>query len=206
MNSRVLFLLSMFRNLPLVPISISALIVLVWLLPVDQWLEYHRALIGQGQLWRLLTANLAHIDGSHLLFNLAGLWLMAWWFGSALSQLKWLVVTLACGLAVTGGLFLFYPDPLWYRGFSGVLYGLFAAGSVFMISTHRWLALAGLALVVIKLVGDASGWPVVGSEPMHDFRVVHQAHHLGFIMGALVAVLWSRVSGQFGSGFLRTES
>lgn len=199
-------MLSAIRALPLVPVTISALLVLVWLFPVDEWLYYNRPDVQQGQLWRLLTSNLTHIDGRHLVFNLAGIWLMVWWFGDSLSQRKWLVISLICSLGVGVGLFLVYPDIVWYKGFSGALYGLFAAGSVFMLGSHRWLALSGFAVVTLKLVADAAAWPVLAAPPLHDFPVVHQAHFLGFLSGVLVALIWSVLSGRSGSGFPQAGS
>ncbi len=182
------------------PALISALLVLCWLLPLEPWFRYEREAIGQGQLWRLLSGNLVHIDGWHLLSNLVGLWLVHWWVADSLSEVRWWVTSVLCGLGVTAGLYLWHPDIAWYMGFSGALYGVFAAGSVFMLPRHRYLALTGLVLVVMKLIADEVGFLDLGVSSISDVTVIHQAHNYGFAVGALVALVWSRFSGRSGSG------
>ncbi|SFM36120.1 rhombosortase [Marinobacter zhejiangensis] len=176
------------------PLLLSALMLACWLYPVGSLFQYQPGLIGQGEYWRLLTGHWVHIDRWHLMVNLVGVWLVWWWTGKAFGPWQWWLTTLVCSLAVSVGLYFFDPTVAWYRGFSGVLFGLFAAGTVVLFPDHPVLALAGLVGGAAKLTLDALGWEALGVGLVSDFRVIHQAHLYGFVSGLLL-----------GAGFLLTH-
>ena len=55
-------------------------------------LAYDREQVAAGELWRLVTAHVVHLGWSHLLLNLAGLWLAWYLVSSCLSLRQWLLV------------------------------------------------------------------------------------------------------------------
>lgn len=88
--------------------------------------RYERSALLAGEEWRLLTAHLVHMNGMHLLFNLAGLFLLC--------ELLWLDLPIRHGAglllisALGVGLLLWWLQPglAWYAGMSGALHGLWA--------------------------------------------------------------------------------
>lgn len=167
----------------LAPTALSALLMACWFYSVAAAFQYQPGLIRQGEVWRLLTGHWVHVDHWHLVFNLVGIWLVWLWNGPGFGPGRWLLTALVCSLAISVGLYLFDPEVAWYRGFSGVLFGLFAAGSVMLIKEHPLLALAGLVAAAAKLLVDTVGWAELGVGLMTDFRVIHQAHLYGFLSG-----------------------
>lgn len=185
----------------LAPLALTLVLMACWVYPVAPLFQYQWSAVQQGEWWRLFTGHWVHIDHWHLAVNLAGVWLIWLWCGPGFGPGRWLLTTLVCSLTIGAGLYLLDPDVAWYRGFSGVLFGLFAAGSLGLLSQHPILALAGLAGAAVKLALDATGWQILGVGLVSDFRIIHQAHLYGFVSGLAVALAGYVVSGRPGSGF-----
>lgn len=186
------------------PLLISIGLLVASLYPVGATLQYQWSGVNAGEWWRLLTGHWVHIDQWHLAFNLAGVWLVWLWCGPSFTPLRWLITVVLCSLSVTLCLLLLDPDVTWYRGFSGVLFGVFAAGSVAMLSRHRAIALVGLAVAGGKLLLDATGWQVLGVGLVTDFRIIHQAHLYGFLSGGVLGLIWVAANVRSGSGSRRS--
>lgn len=154
-------------------------------------LRYERAAVLAGEYWRLLTAHLVHGDGRHLMLNLAGLSLLAALFPRAYGARDWILIMLASIVAMDIGFVFFKPQMDWYLGFSGVLHGGLAAGSLaWWRQESRSLALALTLILIAKLVWEQrwGGLPLTGGLP-----VVVDAHLYGAIGGGLAAtLLWLR--------------
>lgn len=171
------------------PAFVAAALVLLWFAgdPVLASLRYERSAIGHGELWRLLTGNLVHANGRHLLLNLAGLGLVAMLFPGEYSPRQWLAIGVACMVAVAAGLWWGNPEVEWYVGLSGVLHGLLAAGAVaWWRSRLRWLAVWLMGILVAKLLGEhwfgAFDWS-------GDLAVIVDAHLYGAVGGTLAGIL-----------------
>ena len=52
--------------------------------PGSLWLRFQADAIWSGEIWRLVTAHLAHLGWSHTLMNMAGLALVWWLVGPLL--------------------------------------------------------------------------------------------------------------------------
>lgn len=171
------------------------------------WLEYRYALLAT-QPWRALGAHLVHINWTHVGINAAAWYVVARLFAPDLSARQQALVLLLCALAISAGLALLHPSIVWYRGFSGVLHGLFFAGAACWLAgavasqrtrTWRdlWLPAALVAGGCIKVMVEQPG----GSHtPFADWLgagTVPQAHLLGAVTGALVgaAIAWRRRAG-----------
>lgn len=150
---------------------------------------YERQAIGDGQVWRLLTGQLVHLNATHLTLNLLGLaGVMAVW-GRALAQPCALLVTyLGSACAVGLGLWWLEPKLAWYAGASGALHGLFMAGIVLAANASRMLRTASALGLLLKLVLEAR--LNTGTAGLIGAPVIHVAHQLGAFGGLVSALLW----------------
>lgn len=176
--------------------AVAALAVLAVALAGDSgrsMLRYERTAVLAGEWWRLITAHLAHLGWTHTVLNLAGLALAWLLFGREFRALEWLLIA-ACSVALIGGAFLGWrPELAWYVGLSGVLHGLFAAGSV------RWMMSGeaeGLGLGLF-LAAKLAWEQLFGALPLSVSSaggpVVVDAHLAGAVGGTLAALaLWLR--------------
>ena len=150
------------------------------------WLMWDREAIDAGQWWRLLSAHVMHLDNRHLLFNMIGLLLIIDTLCQAMSARELASLLLMCALGV-GGLLLHRQSSLqWYVGLSGVLYGLWVAGSLqTWASGRKGVALAAGVTCVVKLI--------FFNDAITVMPVVSIAHMYGAESGLVWACLW-RVS------------
>ena len=153
--------------------------------------RYDRALVLEGESWRLVSGHFVHGSLQHLLLNLAGLVLVTALFAKDYSLRGWLLVIGLSIAAIDVGFVLNEPQLAWYVGYSGVLHGVLAAGAIaWWQRGPTTLALALSAILVGKL-----GWEQWhGALPLSgDLPVVVDAHLYGAIGGALAAsILWAR--------------
>ncbi len=151
-------------------------------------LEYQRQAILDGELWRLLSGHFIHISWSHLLLNIGGLsliWLMA---GNGLRLRDWLLSILFIALFISCALILINPEIVWYRGFSGILHGLFVLVAGHYLKTRPYFAMLLLATLLGKLFYENFS----GQMPWHGdhtgFAIITQAHVYGSVAGILAAI------------------
>jgi rhomboid family GlyGly-CTERM serine protease len=174
------------------PLAITLLVLLFSLLP-DAWqgvLQYRRDEILSGELWRLLSAHLTHLNWPHLLMNLVGLWLIWLLFLSREKALAtclfvWPLLMLGTGL----GLLALHSEIAWYRGLSGALHGLLLLA---LLRQRAWQNLSGGLLLVLfcaKLLWEQTVGPASGSESLIDGRVIVESHLYGALSGGLIWLL-----------------
>jgi rhomboid family GlyGly-CTERM serine protease len=148
------------------------------------WLRYDRAALAGGELWRLVTAHLVHLDLHHVLLNCLGLALMWILFARDYSPRQWLVIVLGSMAAIDAGLVLWDSTLRWYVGSSGALHGVMAAGALAHLRRRErdgWLL---AAFLVGKLAWEqgVGALPLSGSDP-----VVVDAHLFGAAGGLAAA-------------------
>jgi len=162
------------------------------------WLRLERALVLQGEYWRLITGHLVHLGWIHLFWNLVGVALLVRLFPDHYSLRQWLLIVLLCLLAVDVGLVFLKPQLIWYVGMSGVLHGLVAAGGVAWWRYEiKRLPLALSVILLSKLAWEQWRGPV----PLTGADVVVDAHLYGAIGGALAGlIVWLRTRGQVPEG------
>ncbi|MDM7321884.1 MAG: rhombosortase [Gammaproteobacteria bacterium] len=150
---------------------------------------YDRQAIGDGQVWRLLTGQLVHLNAVHLVLNLLGLaGVMAVWSRELAHPVALLGMFLGGVCAVGLGLWWLVPEVAWYAGASGVLHGLFAAGIVLALGTSlRLRAVAAMGLL-LKLALEAHLG--TGSAELIGAPVIHAAHQFGAFGGVVSALAW----------------
>jgi rhomboid family GlyGly-CTERM serine protease len=177
------------------PLLLAGVLVLMqWLAgPAWEQVRYERQAILAGELWRLVTAHLIHVDFTHLGWNLAGLALVAWLFGREFRAGEWTLILVSSTIAVDLGFLLLEPQLEWYVGFSGVLHGLMAAG----LCAWLWRSPDSLTALVATVFAAKLAWehfagPLPFTAGSLDVPVVHQSHSYGAVGGLLAALvlLW----------------
>lgn len=153
------------------------------------WLRYDRALVLQGEYWRLITAHLVHLNTWHMMLNVAGVALIAALFRDDYSWRGWLTVVLFSALAIDVAFVCWEPQILWYVGLSGVLHGALAAGAVsWWQYQQRRLSLGLTVILAGKLWWE---YQHGGLLLMGDLPVVVEAHRYGALGGLLAGlILW----------------
>ena len=174
-----------------IPLLLSVLIILLTLLGDNErvGLRYDREAILNGQWWRLFSAHLVHLGGSHTLMNLGGLWVIWLLFGPTLSQRSWLILLFSGALTTSLLLLILNPQLDWYVGLSGILHSFLVAGAIANIRAgHRgtWLLLGG---VILKLSWEQLAGPLPGSEASAGGTVIVNAHLYGALSGGLSLLL-----------------
>jgi len=153
-------------------------------------LRYQRDAVLDGEWWRLLSGNLAHLGPRHLILNLVGVALVAALGGRLLEGWRGALVALASMLGVGTGLLLASPSVTWYVGLSGALHGLLAAAALeagVVPTTRRWGLALGAALAA-KLAWEQLAGPLPLTAVAAGGPVIVAAHLHGAIAGALAAV------------------
>jgi rhomboid family GlyGly-CTERM serine protease len=159
--------------------------VAVQLLGLTELWRFDREFIARGQVWLLLSGNLAHLNWNHLLLNIAGLILVAVFFSAYMPVAAWLTLSLWSALLVGLGLYYFNPQLFWYVGLSGMLHGLFVVGAWYESRHFSVSGLVLLALITLKLLWEQWSGALPGSEAMAGGRVVVDAHLYGAIAGVV---------------------
>jgi len=166
--------------------ALLALLELVGGDPLRYALEYDRAALAQGEWWRALTAHFVHIDAEHTALNALGLVLMWALFARDYAPLRWLAIYLAASLAISAGLWFLDPQVPWYRGASGALHGVMAAGTLAHIRRRDLDAWILAVFIVAKLSWEQ----YAGAMPFQDAgTTIVDAHLYGALGGLGVALL-----------------
>lgn len=155
-----------------------------------EWLRYDRVWIAQGEVWRFASAHFAHLSGSHLALNGAGLLLVWFLVGASYSLRHWLLVIAVIVTSMDLAFWTLNPELHWYVGMSGMLHGLLTGGIVARIRLLEPETLVLTALITLKIGWEQFAGPVPGSVMTSGGPVVVDAHlygALGGILGALVA-------------------
>jgi rhomboid family GlyGly-CTERM serine protease len=171
----------------------AAVLVLFWACGdrVTYALQYRRSAILEGEWWRLLTGHLVHAGFRHMALNVAGGLIMVALFVRTYSRSQWLVILLASLIAIDIGFLLCDRNLESYVGFSGVLHGVLAAGTIAWWRTEsRILAIAITVVTVGKLTWEQWEGPV--SLVGEGMTIIVNAHLYGAIGGGAVGaiLLW----------------
>lgn len=157
---------------------------------VNSVLEYRRSGLESLQLWRLLTAHLAHLDFVHGALNGAALllvWRIVRDFVSP-TECAWLLV--GSITTIDAGLYLLSPAVEWYVGASGALHGLLAGAAVLMLDRGaRVQGVVVLLAVGAKLVLEQAGGGALTTFMLGDAPVVAVAHLYGAAGGIVTAAM-----------------
>ncbi len=160
---------------------------------VNPWLAFDRVAIEGGQVWRIFTCHLVHLNHWHLLLNLSGLLLCGYFFEDLLDRFRFWSWLLFC--AMTSGLALYLIDGqlTHYVGLSGILHGLLILCLLLGWRGNPVLHSVVLAVIVGRLVSEhMPGYDVDYLQSWINGRVYVNAHLYGAISGV---VLWGLIKG-----------
>ncbi len=151
-----------------------------------EWLSYDRYAIQGFETWRVLSGNIVHTNGYHVLLNIAGLVLLWALHGEHYDIGKFLKVFVWCALGTSAGLYLYSPDMILYAGLSGALHGLFVWGAMMDIYNQvksGWLLLFGVG---IKLFHEQWFGSSDSVAMLIDATVAVDAHLYGAFAGFII--------------------
>lgn len=152
--------------------------------------RFDRAGIASGEWYRLVTGHFVHLSLEHLLLNVAGLALVWFLVGGAVSLVGWVIAAALALLAIDIGLLVALPELAWYVGLSGLLHGLLATGLVASWSLGRPELRALAVILVLKLAWESLVGPVPGSGSLAGGDVVTESHLFGAIGGTVAGLLY----------------
>jgi rhomboid family GlyGly-CTERM serine protease len=175
-------------------------------------LEYDRAAILHGQIWRLVTGNLVHWSAEHFWLDVGAFLILGLAYEQSFkrSVVSFSAFVLAISLSIGAALFVLLPDMGRYRGLSGVDSGIFAAALLIEAAQagkdhRRWLYLAPAALVfTAKIVFECwTGELFFGTSSLGDLgQPVPLAHATGALTALPVLLMPNRRIDCMGSGKL----
>ncbi len=108
------------HDLPLVSLLLAvAAIVVLPMASVSGWLQYDRAAVDGGQLWRLVTCQLTHWSWDHLLWDVAALVGLGWVLER--DDRRSMLICLGLSIVLIPAVVHFgLPEMATYRGLSGI--------------------------------------------------------------------------------------
>lgn len=117
-------------------------------------LMYLKKGVAEGQIWRLITAHLSHVDGTHLAWNIAGLLVLGSFLEMRIGKAILWVLTL--GVLSVNTYLLLDQNLVAYCGLSGVLNTLLFALllSLYRAPEMRWLVVTTGLLALAKILGE----------------------------------------------------
>ena len=149
---------------------------------------FSRMAIDSGEIWRLASADFAHLSWPHLAGNLLVFTAAVALLRAVATPLEIIGVFLLCALGCTLG--LYFGSALdWYVGASGALCGLLAWGAMRLpVATGSWL----LGLLTINVALDQGRTLTWLGEPFAP-----QGHYWGLACGLALAIIsgWRAASG-----------
>lgn len=162
-------------------------------------LEYNRARVEAGEVWRLLTGQMVHWTPRMAAFDLGMLLGLGVWL-EARGDRRITAVSLALGTVLTAfAVHSLSPDLSIYRGSSGVASTLFVLVAFRIAeSEDRWtrvLAMSAVALFLGKAAFEWLAGQALFAGPLPEgVQVVPLVHLLGGLAGAVPAS-----AGRFGA-------
>ncbi|HWM90023.1 MAG TPA: rhombosortase [Thermoanaerobaculia bacterium] len=151
-------------------------------------LEYDRARVEAGEVWRLLTGQMVHWTARMAVFDLGMLLGLGMWL-EARGDRRLAAVSLALGAVLTAVAVHLSPDLLVYRGSSGVASTLFVLAAFRVADSPdpwtRALSMAAVALFLSKAAFESlAGQTLFAGDLPEGVRVVPLVHLMGGLAGA----------------------
>ncbi|MEM7764289.1 MAG: rhombosortase [Pseudomonadota bacterium] len=149
-------------------------------------LAYYRPQILSGEIWRLLTAHLVHLNLRHAAMNATAIILLGWLVGSAASSARWLAIYALIAIGISCALLVANESLYRYVGASGVVHGLAVYGALRRLTVARVESSLLLAGVAVKLGYEQIAGGALSTEALIGGRVITDAHLYGAIIGLLI--------------------
>lgn len=174
-------------------------------------LEFDRAALARGEMWRLVTGHVTHWNFDHLFWDLATfLGLVAVCMRRSIrNTLNCLLVS---ALAISMAIFFWQPEIEIYRGLSGIdsaLFALFAMGMLKDSYRERDWLLFGAACAGMAGFFAKTGYEVLTGQTLFvdsgtaGFIPLASAHAVGAVAGCLVVMLQDHAGRGLAGGINR---
>jgi rhomboid family GlyGly-CTERM serine protease len=186
------------KRFPWITVALVALSAAASLVPAEA-LEYDRARVAAGEVWRLLTGQMVHWTARMAAFDLGMLLGLGIWL-EVRGDRRLMSAALALGGALTAlAVHALSPDLLAYRGSSGVASALFVLAAVRIAKSPeplpRALAITAVALFLAKAAFETLAGQTLFAGPLPPgVQVVPLVHLLGGL-GGLVG-MWGRSAAE----------
>jgi len=129
-------------------------------------LQYDRARVAAGEVWRLLTCQMVHWTARMAIADLAVLFALGLWLESG-GRRRGLLFALGLGaLLVAVGVQLLRPDLALYRGSSGLASALFVLTALEAMRPPARHAARLLAACALVLFAAKVAWETAGGRPL----------------------------------------
>lgn len=143
----------------------------------------------QQDYWRYLSAHFTHWNINHLIMNMSGLMIYIWLFMDDMKPSKALYeqsFSMLFILLVIDSYLLTCYKLNTYAGFSGILYGLFAFGSIRYWQTNKLIC----TLVILVLTLQLQPWFETTHFVAEQGIIIAKNVHLVGVLSAIPAALF----------------
>ncbi|CAM2835413.1 rhombosortase [Rariglobus hedericola] len=188
------------KRLPWSTLTVSVLAVIIHFVPaLGNVLQFDRAAVAHGQVWRFFSAHLTHFGDDHLRWDLLAFVILGA-MAERISRRAFLLTLGVSALIISTGVWVAQPQFTTYRGLSGIDSALFSFVIADLLATgwrerHRFSLIVGVAALggfLAKCVFEVLTGNTVFVEAGEVFAPVPLAHLLGGAVGAAV-VMWQSV-------------
>lgn len=179
-------------SFPVATAAIGLGAALLALLPAcSPWLRYDRAAVASGQLWRIVTCHLVHLNGAHLFWDLFALLALGLVFEPGMGP-RFAACLCASAVAIPSALYLFRADLRGYCGLSGLDTAAYALCAAYALrgaaeegrARGAAVALAALVCLAVKIVYESRTGRTLFADPAGVcLSPVPLAHAVGAAVG-----------------------
>jgi rhomboid family GlyGly-CTERM serine protease len=193
------------RRIPYASLLLALAAVLIYVVPgTARWFEYDRAMLAQGQAWRVVSCHWAHFTSQHLLWDVVVFFGLAA-FCERRSRTALLAAIALAAVVIPAAVWCWQPELLTYRGLSGIDSAVFALLGVGILSDslreRRWRGAAVVGLAAAGFIGKIIFEMLVGGtvfvESSAAFVPVPLAHLVGAACGAVIGLAALQVERTF---------
>ena len=157
-------------------------------------LEYDRARVAAGELWRLATAQAVHWTLRMALADLGTILVLGAWLERSGQRPRMLLAALLGAALAIAGVALLLPHLALYRGSSASASALFVLTALEVLRHPPRRGARALALLALSLFAAKLAWEALAGEPLFaaplppGVAVVPLAHLLGGAAGVVAAL------------------
>lgn len=151
------------------------------------WSSFERNAIANGELWRIITAHLTHINWHHFNLNMLGAFFCLILFFNDFNAKHWFYSFLFISIFSSLCMLFIHFDHSRYVGFSDVLYGWMVIGILAIIEKETKTAL----LLALFLIGKTIYEIVIDASPFGNTQIIvaRESHLYGAIGGLIYALV-----------------
>jgi rhomboid family GlyGly-CTERM serine protease len=184
------------KRLPWLTLTLSAVTVIIHCVPaLGNLLQFDRAAVAHGQVWRFFTAHLTHFGEDHLRWDVIAFVILGA-LAELISRRAFLLTLGVSALIISAGVGLAQPQFTTYRGLSGIDSALFSFVIADVLAAgwrerHRFSLVTGVVALggfLAKCVFEILTGHTVFVETGNAFAPVPLAHLLGGAVGAAVVM------------------